>query len=145
MAKRIKNIYCPYYSSCLMEWAKKDINPTCDMCRNKYLRKEKEDFDVIGMFMLWASVLKRAVEDYKKEILNINNTRQRKLFIHSDILNWFLSEEVCVGSFRWICEILNIDYKWFLEQLSKKNFSKINIKIKEKQKSHLKMPKLMIK
>lgn len=50
---------------------------------------------------LWAAVLKQAIKDAKK---SLNNS------LASPAL-WFSSDNQEIGSFLWICGILNVDPK----------------------------------
>lgn len=56
---------------------------------------------------LWTAVLEKAIKDAQFE-LAVYKTHVTDIFKES-ALEWFHSEEKGIGSFLWICTILNIE------------------------------------
>ncbi|MDL1957012.1 MAG: hypothetical protein LWW95_08230 [Candidatus Desulfofervidus auxilii] len=133
-----RNYLCPFYSTCLTEWAKKGIAPTCSFCKFKDLKVE-EEIDLTSLLRLWAAVLKRAVDDYKEAL-----TGNKKMTLLS-LKRWFYNKNNNVGTFRWICDLLNINPEWFLKKLESQLFDEISFEIPEKDKIKKSTPTLIIK
>ena len=64
--------------------------------------------------MLWGAVLNQAVVDFVSPgyVYGLDPA-----LIKRSAANWFLSTSRSLGSFLFICEVLNIDPAWFRKQL----------------------------
>ena len=56
---------------------------------------------------LWAAVLHRAILDYKKGTGKVQESAQA----------WIESDENCVASFVWVCDIFDLNHKFAREKI----------------------------
>jgi len=59
---------------------------------------------------LWAAVLEKAISDAcAQRTAKLNGDKLANETIRIDAVRWFECEEFEVGSFSWICEVLDLD------------------------------------
>ncbi|MBF0358106.1 MAG: hypothetical protein HQL70_05815 [Magnetococcales bacterium] len=72
---------------------------------------------------LWLSVLDRAVRDLNslKRFENDPVISEDPVYIYDfrSLKRWFRSTEMEIGSFRWICNLVEVDPVWALKKLEK--------------------------
>ena len=72
---------------------------------------------------LWLSVLDRAIKDLTalERVRNDPMVREDPVFIYdyNSLKKWFRSTEMEIGSFRWICYLVEVDPLWALKKLEK--------------------------
>lgn len=66
---------------------------------------EREDTPRNPCRNLWFEVLRRAITDWSN---GLHDPQGVKIAEREDLPEWFLSDKRTTGSFRWICEALNI-------------------------------------
>ena len=70
----------------------------------KNLKKEPE-IDFRPILKLWFAVLKNAIKDYLKfKKYGFKNPNFREVY------EWFTSDEDDIGSFKYICKLLNLNH-----------------------------------
>ena len=90
---------------------------------------------------LWAAVLQRAIEDTKGNFIirepkpprritpkskkrharNLRNWKKQRMLIVADAKDWLLSNEKMIGSFLWICDVLDLNPITFREAIAGKS------------------------
>jgi hypothetical protein len=85
---------------------------------------------------LWLSVLDRAVRDLisLKRFENDPVISEDPVYVYDfrSLKKWFRSTEMDIGSFRWICTLVEIDPVWALKKLEKQ----IEVKLLAKSVQH---------
>lgn len=71
--------------------------------------EQSPDLPQMAEHDLWTAVLQNAINDYKGTIvLNGTYNKDRELkAIRAEVTEWFKADNMEVGSFLWICELLN--------------------------------------
>ena len=72
---------------------------------------------------LWASVLFRAIDDAGGRIRDLSSCQQHvRNNIKEEARSWFISGLGHVGSFKWICNVLDLDSDVVYERLKNNDF-----------------------
>ncbi len=86
--------------------------------------------DIFSYRNLWIAVLLNAKNDLEKEANKYKNKSSIIKFNNNSALYWFNNDHnEEIGSFKWICELLNIDFKRVRTKIFSLNQIKRKVKI----------------
>lgn len=75
-----------------------------------------DDNDMRPYRQLWASVLWQAVYDVVRNAKAVRPT-PRAIFVEAS--EWFASDAIYVGSFSWVCDLMNLDHERVRERVGR--------------------------
>lgn len=72
------------------------------------LMRDTDEFDPIDVRRLWCAVIQRAIDDY---LLGFRSQKIGARELHVEAQEWLFSDEIDFPSFRYLCEMMNVNFR----------------------------------